>query len=160
MSMRWTHPHLLRSIGEWNAFIGQCRCLCFFFWAVNCHAGSAPPALGRLFFTPEQRQALDRNSPGPNVTPPAQAGTSSRPRFLRVDGYLIRSTGASVWIDGEERVPGERAPDGVRISLGAPMTQIKIKVGRVSMPLKVGDYFNPDDGRVERLILIESADAR
>ena len=73
---------------------------------------TAEPALGRLFFTPEARAALDRND------------TPAQPRpTQRVDGIVRRNHGpATVWIDGQPQrnVPARTGqaqvvgPDGVR----------------------------------------------
>lgn len=56
-------------------------------------AAPAEAPLGRLFFTPEERAALDRNEP--------PVGTRTLPR---VDG-IVQRKGAppTVWIDGEPR---------------------------------------------------------
>lgn len=72
----------------------------------------AEPTLGRLFFTPEARAALDRNDT-PAQQRPAQ----------RIDGIVRRNNGpATVWIDGQPQrnVPTRTqqaqivGPDGAR----------------------------------------------
>jgi hypothetical protein len=67
----------------------------------------AEEELGRLFFTPERREALDRRR---------QSGVSERVDLLdeapvlRIDGVVTRSSGKrTVWINGVAR---DEAPDG------------------------------------------------
>jgi len=57
----------------------------------------AQPALGRLFFTPAERAALDRA--------PADAQASAEPTSRTLNGIVRRSDGqGTVWIDGKPQV--------------------------------------------------------
>ncbi|HWM43192.1 MAG TPA: hypothetical protein VNP36_12190, partial [Burkholderiales bacterium] len=56
--------------------------------------------VGRLFFTPEQRAALDARRKA--RVPDKAAATVVASPTTRVDGYVQRSTGPStVWVNGE-----------------------------------------------------------
>jgi len=59
--------------------------------------GLTQPALGRLFFTPAERAALDRA--------PADAQASTEPTSRTLNGIVRRSDGqGTVWIDGKPQV--------------------------------------------------------
>ena len=83
--------------------------------------------LGRLFFSPQQRAALDRER---------QLGTSQRPTGIDGDasytftGEVRRSTGKNTrWINGEPQTAGGRSP-------GVP----------------AGDTFHPSTGEHDSLL--------
>ena len=85
------------------------RCLAAAVLLASAHAGAQAP-LGRLFFTPEERAALDAGRPL-HAEPEVQTDITPR----RLDGIVRRSDGHStVWINGaaEQRRLGsaERAP--------------------------------------------------
>jgi hypothetical protein len=64
--------------------------------------------LGRLFFTPEQRQALDARRKARVPDKPAAAVASPT---MRLDGYVKRSGGRStVWVNGESTGDASRIP--------------------------------------------------
>jgi hypothetical protein len=69
--------------------------------------------LGRLFFTPEQRSALDARRKARVPDKPAAAVSASSPT-MRLDGYVKRSGARStVWVNGEsvdERPPARAVP--------------------------------------------------
>ncbi len=72
-----------------------------------CGAGTslaAPAELGRLFYTPSQRDQLER-ARAHNVTQAARLPQPSSPAPLRYDGVLIRSDGQTThWVDGKAQV--------------------------------------------------------
>ena len=73
-------------------------------------AGGAAQAqeLGRLFFTPEQRQALDARRKARVPDKPAAVAASPT---MRLDGYVKRSLGPStVWVNGESTDDAPRIP--------------------------------------------------
>ncbi len=87
--------------------------------------------LGRLFFTPEQRQALDARRKARVPDKPAAAVASPT---LRLDGYVKRSGGRStVWVNGEATDDTPRIPptsDGrVPVSIGEATGRIGLKPG-------------------------------
>lgn len=64
--------------------------------------------LGRLFFTPEQRQSLDARRKARVPDKPAAAVASPT---MRLDGYVKRSGGRStVWVNGESTDDASRIP--------------------------------------------------
>lgn len=75
--------------------------------------------LGRLFFTPEQRSALDARRKARVPDKPAAVVVASP--TTRMDGYVKRSGGRStVWVNGESLPEGPseaRIGDGERVSI-------------------------------------------
>lgn len=94
--------------------------------------------LGRLFFTPEQRDALDARRKARLPDTPAAATTS---RSTRVDGYVLRSGGKStVWVNGEAIAEGSRSddvraflrrdhPGRVSLSVGESRQRVEMNIG-------------------------------
>ena len=76
---------------------------------------SAADDLGRLFFTPEERAALDAAARPPSLPPaaevPAAAGLVPRvvpPATVTLDGVLSGPAGAAhVWVNGQGGVPAD-----------------------------------------------------
>ena len=95
-------------------------------------AAAATPAigadLGRLFFTPQQRQDMDRR----RLTN-AQESVVVVESVLTVDGHVSRSGGpATTWINGvpqEDSRPG-RDPSRVTIQPTESEPQVSVKVGQ------------------------------
>lgn len=86
-------------------------------------AAAEPEALGRLFLTPQQRQALDRQ----RLRSPAEGSE----RGLTVNGEVRRSNGGSTrWINGQ-----------VQSGTTAPAPQVP-----------VGDSFDPVTGERQPLL--------
>lgn len=83
--------------------------------------------IGRLFFTPDQRAALDARRKA-RVPDKAAAAVVTSPT-TRLDGYVKRSTGPStVWVNGETLPEG--SPDAPSIG--------RSPEGRVSVPVGEG----------------------
>ena len=107
--------------------------------------------LGRLFFTPDQRAALDARRKARSPDKPAATVISPT---TRLDGYVQRSGGPStVWVNGEGQL--ETSPDAPRI--GATRRDD----GRVSVPvgesgarvgMKPGETLDRGTGEVRDLI--------
>ena len=95
--------------------------------------------LGRLFFTPEQRNALDARRKARVPDKPAAQVVASP--TTRLDGYVKRSGGPStVWVNGETQADGTqpdspqlpRSPDGrVSVVIGESGTRRGLKPGEV-----------------------------
>lgn len=125
-----------------------------FVLAVAADARAADP-LGRLFLTPEQREALDARRrarlPDKPATPTAVAPVS------RVDGYVQRSAGRStVWVNGQaisENTPEaparvDRGARGVTLRLGEDGRGVRTQVGQ-SVDSATGEVRDPlGDGAV------------
>jgi hypothetical protein len=96
--------------------------------------------LGRLFFTPEQRAALDARRRARVPDRPAQPLVASP--TTRLDGYVKRSGGRStVWVNGESlheasperpRIePGRSSDGGVAVTVGEGGARARLKPGQV-----------------------------
>lgn len=118
---------------------------------VLASGGAASQDLGRLFFTPEQRQALDARRKA--RVPDKPAATVASPT-LRLDGYVKRSDGRStLWVNGEAADPAPRLP----ASSDAPVT---VTVGETGarVGLKPGETL--DRGTNERRDVIGDGEIR
>jgi hypothetical protein len=102
-------------------------------------------ALGRLFYTPKQRAALNANIR--SVTDkPKEAKPIPRP--VTLSGVVTRSDGErTVWVDGRAYHQGN--PKDVRVitNSGDPASaQLKIRGVRKRMPVRVGQRLDPASG--------------
>jgi hypothetical protein len=98
----------------------------------------AAQELGRLFFTPEQRDALDARRRARLPDAPVAATPS---RSTRIDGYVMRSGGKStVWVNGEPVAEGSPAdevraflrrddPGRVSLSVGGGGPRVNVNIG-------------------------------
>ena len=86
--------------------------------------------IGRLFFTPEQRAALDARRRARVPDKPAATPTAASPT-TRLDGYVRRSQGPStVWVNGasvDEATPGSDAR--VSVPVGDRGARVRLKPG-------------------------------
>jgi hypothetical protein len=120
-----------------------------------CAAGGAgAQELGRLFFTPEQRAALDARRKARVPDKPAATPQAESP-ITRINGAVQRSGGKStVWVNGEA-IPEGSQPGGAQIAPRAA------KSGHVSIPagegpqrydLRVGESLDRGSGEVRDVI--------
>ena len=104
-----------------------------------CALNSAEP-LGRLFFTPAQRHALDA---GKYVGTPSSIGHA--PQTVHLDGVVTRSDGGTaVWINGHEA--GETIP-GVKVAASTTdPTSAQLRIDGMQKPvrLRVGQKLSRD----------------
>jgi hypothetical protein len=106
--------------------------------------------LGRLFFTPEQREALDARRKARVPDKPAAAVVATP--TLRLDGFVKRSGGRStVWVNGEsvnDSAPGE-AP-----RIGSDGSRVSVNVGESTkrIELKPGEVLDRGNGEVRDVI--------
>ena len=109
--------------------------------------------LGRLFFTPEQRAALDARRKARVPDKPAAAAVVAAP-VTRLDGYVKRSGGPStVWINGESVPDG--APEAPRIDPNRePGGSVSISVGETGrrVRLKPGEALDRGNGEVRDVL--------
>ena len=86
--------------------------------------------IGRLFFTPEQRDALDARRRARVPDKPAATPIVASPT-TRLDGYVRRSEGPStVWVNGasvDEATPGSDAR--VAVPVGDSGARVRLKPG-------------------------------
>jgi hypothetical protein len=107
--------------------------------------------LGRLFFTPEQRDALDARRRARLPDKPAALAPSPR---TRVDGSVSRSSGRStVWLDGVA-VPDGTQPEGLRIRRGGDPSRVSVIVGEEGrrVELRVGETLDRATGAVKDVV--------
>jgi hypothetical protein len=108
-------------------------------------------SLGRLFFTPEQRDALDARRKARVPDQPAALAPSPT---TRLDGSVRRSSGKStVWLDGFA-VPDGTQPDGLRVYRGGDPSRVTVTVGedRRRVDLRVGETLDRATGEVKDLL--------
>lgn len=119
-----------------------------------CAAGAAQAAdeLGRLFFTPAQRAALDARRKARVPDRPTAAVVASP--VTRIDGYVKRSRGPStVWMNGESLSEG--SPEAPRIESPARGDgEVSISVGESGrrVRLKPGEALDRGTGEVKDVI--------
>jgi len=108
--------------------------------------------LGRLFFTPEQRSALDARRKARVPDKPAAAAVVSP--TTRLDGYVKRSEGPStVWVNGDPLL--ETSPEAPRI--GATQRddgRVSVTVGEsgARVGLRPGETLDRGSGEVRDVI--------
>ena len=103
---------------------------------------------GRLFFTPEQRAALDARRKARIPDKPAASVVASP--TTRMDGYVKRSAGPStVFLNGEPIVETAQ-PDSPRIPRADGDGKVSVPVGDggVRVPLKPGEVLDSGTGEV------------
>lgn len=101
--------------------------------------------LGRLFFTPEQRAALDARRKARVPDKPAPTPVLTSPT-TRVDGFVRRSDGkATVWVNGATL--DETGPSAPRIGADA---HVSVPVGdsTARVRLKPGEVLDRGSGEV------------
>lgn len=109
----------------------------------------AASPLGRLFYTPEQRQALvaARARGGADVVEATTAALPAAPRRLTLTGIVERRGQPSVaWIDGQAVEDGARL-HGYRVHVGARGIRLVPRSGLV-LSLAVGQTLDLDTGTV------------
>ena len=116
-----------------------------------CAHQATAQELGRLFFTPEQREALDARR---------RARLPDRPNVVvaspttRIDGYVKRSEGKStVWVDGEA-LPDGTQPEGLRLRRGDDPSRVTVILGEDGrrIDLRVGQTVDRASGEVKDVI--------
>jgi len=105
--------------------------------------------LGRLFFTPDQRSALDARRKARIPDKPAAAVVESP--VTRLDGLVSRGRGKStVWVNGEP-VPEGTQPEGLRVRpRRSESGRVTVDIGETEsqVDLKIGQSFDRATGEV------------
>jgi hypothetical protein len=119
--------------------------------ALLCAGSATAQELGRLFFTPDQRAALDARRKARVPDKPAAVPVTESP-VTRVDGAVRRQGGKStVWVNGEaigENAQGPRvAPQGSRVTVPVPVGE-----GERRFDLRVGETLDRGSGEVRDVI--------
>ena len=102
--------------------------------------------VGKLFFTPDQRAALDARRKARVPDKPAAVAVASP--TTRVDGFVKRSRGPStVWVNGEPLPEG--SPEAPRIG---PRVSVPLGEGGRRAALKPGEVLDRGTGEVRDVI--------
>jgi hypothetical protein len=114
---------------------------------------AAAQDLERLFFTAEQRAALDARRKARLPDKPAAVAASPT---TRVDGYVARSSGKStLWLDGDALRDGNQ-PEGLNMSVrrGSDPSRVTVIVGeeRRRVEMRVGETLDRGSGKVKSVI--------
>lgn len=107
--------------------------------------------LGRLFFNPEQRAALDARRKARLPDKPVALAPSPT---TRIDGSVTRSSGRStLWVDGSA-VPDGVQPDGLRIRRGSEASRVTVTVGEDNrgVDMRVGETLDRATGEVKDVL--------
>ncbi len=123
---------------------------------------AAPAAeLGRLFLSPQQREALERmrHAEASTASPEPPAALAEQPLLapddaplpaadpLRVDGYVSRSGGPpTVWINGTDSYQGNFGAlgiDAARVRLERARVRLPVGDAEAGVLLKPGQTFDP-----------------
>jgi len=132
-------------------------CLCLGAAAQDIDAPPAPPVLGRLFATPEQRADLDQRRNSGTLGASAKAAAPAAdvaaapppppPAPIELNGIVKRSGGQStVWLNqvaqdvGNQNLPTTRA--------GSPALKVNTPDGR-HIEMKAGQRYDLGDGSVK-----------
>jgi hypothetical protein len=114
--------------------------------AVAVGPAAAADNLGRLFFTPQQRQDLDRRRQA-NI----QESSVTADSFVTVNGQVTRSNGKNtVWINGVPQENTRRPSDPARVSVpaGEGERSVNVKIGQTLDRVR-GEIRDPaEDGSV------------
>ena len=111
-------------------------------------AAAQAEELGRLFFTPEQRAALDARRRARLPDNPASLVAAP---VTRVDGFVKRSAGPStIWINGESST--DSAPEAPRLAEPAPAVSVSVGENGGRVRLKPGETLDRGNGEVRDLI--------
>ena len=108
-------------------------------------AAAQDDALGRLFYAPEQRAALNANIRSVTEQPKARIPI---PRSVTLSGVVTRSDGErTVWVDGRAYYQGNPEDVRVIINSGDPAgAELKVRGVRKRMSVRVGQQLDPASG--------------
>ena len=111
-------------------------------------AAAEAQELGRLFFTPEQRAALDARR---RARVPDNPASGVAAPVTRLDGFVKRSAGPStIWINGEWTT--ESSPEAPRITEPAPSVSVNVGETGGRVRLKPGETLDRGNGEVRDVI--------
>lgn len=139
----------------------MCR-LTLFLAALLCLPAAQGRELGKLFFTPAERAALDRERQRSGMPEGAAPQGGVTPDNLTLDGYVRRSGGRStVWINGQPQYSRDASPP-VRItekSGSAGQVWVSPPDAARSFPLKAGQVLTPASGEIRERYQLAPAPA-
>jgi hypothetical protein len=116
-------------------------------------SGAAAQELGRLFFTPEQRAALDARRKARVPDKPAATPQVESP-VTRVNGVVQRAGGKStVWVNGEAIPESAQAgSQGAPQPAGADRVSVPLGEGSRGLDMRVGESLDRGSGEVSDIV--------
>ena len=120
-------------------------------------AQTQPPslALGRLFFSPDERAAIDESRLRPAVVAAPEAKPlPPAPEYVTLNGVVRRSDGStSVWLNNR-LVEGRRTAEGLEVSNsrrapGPANVTVRVPQAGRSIDLRVGQRLDVTSGKVQ-----------
>lgn len=128
--------------------------------SLTSQSTQAAESLGRLFFTPAQRNSLDAGKKLKDAT--AQAPVRRGPAVVTLNGVVVRSDGEStVWVNG--RTVGRNGTPSVKASASTSdpaAARIDLRDARNPVRLKVGQRFDRSTGKVKESYESGTVDAK
>jgi hypothetical protein len=126
------------------------RIAAFMIGALLCVSASANEPLGRLFFSPAQRSALDSGKVlgAPRIS---RVQIPTGPRTVTLSGVVTRSDGESaVWVNGRPVDGKAESVTSATVSGTDPAAaRLKMKGTKSPVKLRVGQSFDNDTGRIQ-----------
>jgi hypothetical protein len=108
-------------------------------WILLAPGSAAAEDLGRLFFTPQQRQELDRRREA-NIQ---ESGTFTVENTMTVNGHVARSSGrTTTWINGVPQYDSHQTRDPARVTVGG-------SEGEPPVDVKIGQTLDKTRGEVK-----------
>ena len=108
-------------------------------------ASNSAETLGRLFFTPAQRNTLDA---GKQLAKPRQAAPNG-PQAATLNGVVTRSDGVpTVWVNGHAVGGGTSAVNASPSASDPAAARVELRGARNPVRLRVGQSFDRSTGKV------------
>jgi len=121
-------------------------CLLLMLGSLAGEAAQEGEPIGRLFFTPAERSALEAGKSARKSAPAARG-----PRSVQLNGVVTRSDSQNtVWVNGKAYHDG--SPDGMQVTTnpGTPAsTSIRIPGKTAAARVKVGQRLDLNSGRIQ-----------
>jgi len=121
-------------------------CLLLMVGSLAAEAAQESESIGRLFFTPAERSALEAGKSARKSAPVARG-----PQSVQLNGVVTRSDSQrTVWVNGKAYHDG--SPDGMQVTTnpGAPAsTSIRIPGRTAAARVKVGQRLDLNSGRIQ-----------
>lgn len=130
------------------------RIMAICFALLPCQVMAAEQAIGRLFFTPEQRARMDvaRQQERSIKIDTEQQDNEPPPANITLNGVITRSDGkTTVWINNREQSGQQIAPDIAVPKHGRPAAQVSVITPdtKRAIQLRVGQSLDMSSGQVE-----------
>lgn len=122
--------------------------------AVQTQQSTATLPLGRMFFTPAERAALDESRRRPvAVAAPESKPLPPAPEYVTLDGVVRRSDGTTtVWLNNR-LLEGKRTAEGLEVTAPkhTPAGRVTVRVPQAgrSVDLRVGQQLEVTSGKIK-----------